>query len=91
MLYIKSETNRTYTAVNSKNVNIFAGKRFVDMETDTMFESLNITTELGTTEIVGYHESLIGKAVDALFEYIINFDFTENKNTIIEINDICKC
>ena len=89
MLYIKSIKNKSYIAIKNNNVNIFAGKKYVDRKTDEYFISLNITTELGTTEIIGYHESVIATAVDKLFAYIINYDFSDKTNTVIEITDIC--
>ena len=88
MLYIKSSTNNSVTSVTSKVVNIFAGDSFTDIYSGDRFYPLCITTELGTSKIVAYHEKIIEQAVNTLFEFILNFDFDNKNDTIIDITSI---
>ena len=91
MLYIKSTVNDTIIiAIPSKMVNIFSGKRFMATSGET-YKPINITTELGTTEIASYHKNVVESCIEKLFNYIINYDFTNEKDTIIDIREICGC
>lgn len=92
MLYIKSTVNNTtIIAIPNKMVNIFSGKRFTAMD-GVSYKPISITTELGTTEeIASYKSSIVDSCIEKLFNFIINYDFDEEKDTVIEIREICGC
>ena len=91
MLYIKSTVNDTIImAIPSKKINIFSGKRFMATSGET-YKPICITTELGTTEIASYHIKVVESCIEKLFDYIINYDFDDDKDKVIEIREICGC
>lgn len=92
MLYIKSNINDTIIiSIPSKKVNIFSGKRFTAMD-GVSYKPISITTELGTIEeIASYKSSIVDNCIEKLFEFIINYDFDDDKDRVIEIREICGC
>lgn len=91
MLYIKSNVNNTIImSIPNKMVNVFSGKRFTAMSGES-YKPLCITTSLGTTEIASYHTKVIDECIEKLFDFIINYDFDDDKDKVIEIREICGC
>lgn len=91
MLYIHSGKNKTYVAINSKLVNVYAGDKFVNTEQDKWFQKLSITTTLGTTDILAYDLDHIDAAVNKVFNFIINCKkdwFTSDIIHVVELEDI---
>lgn len=97
MFFIRSKTNNTIVSIVDLQINVFAGekftniKNFTDISTGIEYRYLCITTKLGTFKINAYDLDHIGPAVEALFNFIYNFRFSENPFKIVDIEDIYDC
>ena len=91
MLYIHSKENNIYVNINSKHVNVFAGERFINIRQDKWFQKLTITTSLGSSDLIAYDLDNIGKAIDKIFDFIINCNqdwISSDVPHVVELEDI---
>lgn len=91
MFFIRSKINNTIVSIKNLEINVFAGETFIDTSTGVEYKPLCITTKLGTSKIIAYDLDHIGPAVEAVFQFIYNFRFSENPFKIVDIEDIYDC